>query len=39
MNWLKNPMVIMVGMTFLLMVMMKRMPKQELEQMEGSLNG
>lgn len=31
MNWLKNPMVIMVGMTFVMMFMMKRMPKQDLE--------
>ena len=34
MNWLKNPMVIMVGVTGLLMFMMKRMPKQDLEQMQ-----
>lgn len=34
MNWLKNPMVMMVGMTGVLMFMMKRMPKQELEQMQ-----
>ena len=34
MNYLKNPMVIMVGVSGLLMFMMKRMPKQELEQMQ-----
>ena len=33
-NYLKNPMVIMVGVSGLLMFMMKRMPKQELEQMQ-----
>lgn len=39
MTWLKNPMVIMVGVSFVMMFMMKRMPKQEMEQMEGSLQG
>jgi Protein of unknown function (DUF2012) len=33
-NYLKNPMVLMVGVSGLLMFMMKRMPKQELEQMQ-----
>ncbi len=33
-SYLKNPMVIMVGVSGILMFMMKRMPKQELEQMQ-----
>lgn len=35
MNYLKNPMVIMVGVSALLMFMMKRMPKQEMEEMQN----
>ncbi len=34
MNYLKNPMVIMVGVSGLLMYMMKKMPKQDMEQMQ-----
>ncbi len=34
-NYLKNPMVIMMGVTGLLMYMMKKMPKQELEEMQN----
>ena len=34
-NWLKNPMVIMVGMTAMLMFMMKRMPQQDLQEMQN----
>ncbi len=35
MQYLQNPMVIMVGVSGLLMFMMKRMPKQELEEMQS----
>lgn len=34
MTYLKNPMVIMVGMTVGLMFLMKQMPKQDLEEMQ-----
>ena len=37
MNWLKNPMVMMVGFTFVMMFMMKRMPKQDMEEMGQQL--
>jgi hypothetical protein len=30
-------MVVMVGMTFGLMFMMKRMPKQDMEEMQGTM--
>jgi len=33
-NYLKNPMVLMVGFSAVMMIMMKRMPKQDLEQMQ-----
>jgi hypothetical protein len=42
MNWLKNPMFIMVGMSMVLMFMTKRMPKPdptEMEEMSASLGG
>lgn len=32
--YLQNPMVIMVGVSAMLMFMMKRMPKQDLEEMQ-----
>jgi hypothetical protein len=34
MGMIKNPMVIMLGVSGLMMYMMKRMPKQELDSMQ-----
>jgi hypothetical protein len=34
MNWLKNPMVMMVGLPLVLMFMMKRMPKPDQAEMQ-----
>jgi len=33
-SYLKNPMVLMVGFSAVMMFMMKRMPKQDMEQMQ-----